>query len=853
MDDKTNSIVAKKEQELNKREAALSQKESDIDQRELKLKVAEETFQKQFNALEQKNRESQLQQNDIELQKNALRKRELDLKATRETLHEQEAFINKKRLNLEELELKAKNNFQALFESRFADFKKGLEERESACLKEQQAIEAQKEQLRQRELNIQKAETIRDNDFADKRALLDDELFNIRQKQEKDLILKRSQHLQEMEQNVQNERNSRFKQLDKELTSKLNAFEEGIKTKQEKLEQEKIQLEQKRAHLDEMNEELEYQKQRLQARKEALKAREQDLNKEVELKSLERKQSYDAKEAQFNEEIERLRDSLKTSSSLISSFEELGHKLGNDDPANVLLKLKTYEENIASLRKALNDGPTPEMQEAFDRLHSEKETLQRNIERLSEENNDLRKEARAQAELEMHMAELTDLNTSLKRRFEAIEADNNQLHEKLKRMLVSYSSKQNREERIKKIEEPYLTNKPTSQDFNGSELDWLNHIDKRCIDYGQRFPRRILHAFHTALKTSELSPITVLAGVSGTGKSTLPLLYSHFGGLNFKSISVQPNWDSQESMLGFFNSIDNQFDAQPVLRILTQTQKHATEDYPYGLKDVMTLLLLDEMNLAYVELYFAQFLSKLEERRGVNRDNLPSLEVKIGIDEFHKIPLGRNVLWAGTMNQDETTKSLSDKVLDRGIVINFPRPITLERRSLKDRGEPWPLLHKNQYQSWWCKESKFTNEQILPFKGFIEDMNSHLSQVGRAMGHRVWQSIEYYMANYPDVMEAQRNKDETLIKKAMEIAFEDQLVQKVMPKLRGIETRGKSKTECLDKIRSLLVDKEYAIIEDFDLACEFGYGQFMWNSANYLKEDEQHPAEKDNTKKTENG
>ncbi|MCS5782092.1 hypothetical protein LNP24_28180 [Klebsiella pneumoniae subsp. pneumoniae] len=109
------------------------------------------------------------------------------------------------------------------------------------------------------------------------------------------------------------------------------------------------------------------------------------------------------------------------------------------------------------------------------------------------------------------------------------------------------------------------------------------------------------------------------------------------------------------------------------------------------------------------------------------------------------------------MNQDETTKSLSDKVLDRGIVINFPRPTTLERRrQLIPLGDQAPLLSRRLWESWWCRESKFSDDQILPFKGFIEDMNDALSKVGRALGHRVWQSIEYYMANYPDVLDAQR-------------------------------------------------------------------------------------------------
>jgi hypothetical protein len=76
----------------------------------------------------------------------------------------------------------------------------------------------------------------------------------------------------------------------------------------------------------------------------------------------------------------------------------------------------------------------------------------------------------------------------------------------------------------------------------------------------------------------------------------------------------------------------------------------------------------------------------------------------------------------------------------------------------------------------------------------------------------------------------------------MHVAFEDQLVQKVMPKLRGIDTRGKSKDECLDKIRVQLLNgiggNGFNLAEDFDLATELGYGQFIWQSANYLKVDD---------------
>ena len=263
---------------------------------------------------------------------------------------------------------------------------------------------------------------------------------------------------------------------------------------------------------------------------------------------------------------------------------------------------------------------------------------------------------------------------------------------------------------MSRFDEDTVGAQPRHPEGGIDEVAWLDEISRRCAGHGLRFPERILRSFHTALKTAEWSPLTVLAGVSGTGKSELPRLYSHFGGIVFDHISVQPNWDSQEAMLGFFNSIDNRFDAQPLLRFLAQTQKKRTDDY-LGLRDNVALVLLDEMNLAHPELYFAEFLSTLELRRGYKGKKGPSLAVKIGagLPEY-QLPLGRNVLWAGTMNQDETTKSLSDKVVDRSIIIHFPRPTTLERRKRQEtlnesnRGVP---LHRLTWEEWCVREVEF--------------------------------------------------------------------------------------------------------------------------------------------------
>ena len=211
------------------------------------------------------------------------------------------------------------------------------------------------------------------------------------------------------------------------------------------------------------------------------------------------------------------------------------------------------------------------------------------------------------------------------------------------------------------------------------------------------------------------------------------------------------------------------------------------------------------------------------------------------------------------MNQDETTKSLSDKVLDRGIIINFPRPKTLESRKemksinkiIKDKKSK--MLPREIWDKWVInrKEDRSSDAQknrMKEYKRIIEEINDELEKVGRALGHRVWQSIEHYIFNHPYVSsqyEIEKKQGKTSgdelsneLKNNMDLAFEDQIVQKVMPKLRGIETRGKGE-EVLKNILNILLNENFSNLDkDFKFAKEQGFGQFVWGSAYYLNEGE---------------
>jgi len=493
-------------------------------------------------------------------------------------------------------------------------------------------------------------------------------------------------------------------------------------------------IEGRKAELETSEQTLERKDQRLEQQ---WQKRNGELEESIEACFAERQKSQELVIASSSEELSRLRESLRSQTELLGGFERLKQQLGGKDPAEIIRNLNSKTDELKRLREELATRPTEEVRERYQVLETKAKNEKERADQLEKQ---IFANAAAVAEvndLRRKNSELNAENKSLAQKAYIFEGSANETIAELNRVRVAYERPTEVAARYKEIELPHINAAKVKQFVRADidEMTWLNGVGNACDSYGMHFNPRIFKAFHTALKTAEWSPLTILAGVSGTGKSELPRLYSHFGGIFFEPLSVQPNWDSQESMLGFFNSIDNKFDAQPLLRFLAQSQKgwvaktDDNEGYP-GLSDAVCLVLLDEMNLAHPELYFAEFLSKLELRRGMKGADVPFLSVKIGAGmPPYQLPLGRNVLWTGTMNQDETTKSLSDKVIDRSIIINFPRPTEFKRRieltalDDKNRGQ---VLHKASWQGWLAQSSKFSEDDVKPFKQFIEKINTTL-------------------------------------------------------------------------------------------------------------------------------
>jgi hypothetical protein len=331
-----------------------------------------------------------------------------------------------------------------------------------------------------------------------------------------------------------------------------------------------------------------------------------------------------------------------------------------------------------------------------------------------------------------------------------------------------------------------------------SEQDRLAYVRQYLAEHGLRFHSRIVNAFHTSLKVANDSPLVVLAGISGTGKSLLPKRYAEAMGIHLLTVPVQPRWDSPQDLLGFFNHLQGKYIPTDLLRALIQMERHwqnRGRNWPepgkafQNRKDQMMLVLLDEMNLARIEYYFSDFLSVLENRRDIsNFDDVTQrrkgeVALDVGptgteIQDF-RLYVDRNVLFVGTMNEDESTQTLSDKVVDRANVLRFAPPRTFDR--LGDATDaPDAESGHLKFKTWegWIENGSgsLSEDHQGRLQGWVKQLAEALKKVGRPFGHRVNRSIHAYVSQYPD-------RSEQGIKNAVA----DQVEQRILPKLRGVD------------------------------------------------------------------
>lgn len=339
-----------------------------------------------------------------------------------------------------------------------------------------------------------------------------------------------------------------------------------------------------------------------------------------------------------------------------------------------------------------------------------------------------------------------------------------------------------------------------------SEHDFVSRFISRVRERGYLYDTKDLCNFHVSMKSSRL---VILAGMSGTGKSGLVRLYGEALGLPAEQVAflpVKPSWMDDSDILGYLDwehMVYRPADTG-LADLLVEASQHP---------DKLYIVCFDEMNLARVEHYFAQFISVLEkENNRVIRLYNPALSPRVYNSSRYpaEIPVGHNIIFTGTVNVDESTFHFSDKVLDRANVITLKQgkftAMKHLRRVALPRGEE---ISASVYQSF----RQATPEMLLSEKelAFLDALNEAFenSGVNCGIGYRVAIDLNHYLANIPEGFSFTRRE-----------GLDCQAVQRILTKIRGSAEQLRHLVYCTEdgQVKGSLMDvlDAYREVSDFE-------------------------------------
>ena len=261
--------------------------------------------------------------------------------------------------------------------------------------------------------------------------------------------------------------------------------------------------------------------------------------------------------------------------------------------------------------------------------------------------------------------------------------------------------------------------------------EFRNFANSRMGLYYEEKVIRLLFAGFASTK------LILLQGISGTGKTSLPYAFGKFMENDSTIVSVQPSWRDRTELFGYFNEFSKKFNETDVLRRI----------YEASYTDDVNLIILDELNIARVEYYFAEMLSIMEMPDGdewkIELVTSPWANDPKNLPDG-KLLIPQNTWYIGTANNDDTTFAVSDKVYDRALTINIDnKGIPFEAPDT----EPMKISY-SYLQSLFDKaqEDYPVEEKYLDM---IESLDNYVIKKFRvAFGNRIMKQLKIFVPVY---------------------------------------------------------------------------------------------------------
>ena len=294
---------------------------------------------------------------------------------------------------------------------------------------------------------------------------------------------------------------------------------------------------------------------------------------------------------------------------------------------------------------------------------------------------------------------------------------------------------------------------------------------------GYRFAPWVVAAYVAAVRTK---PFAVLAGVTGVGKSRLPVLVAAATGGVATVLPVRPDWTDPGEALGY-TDLGGRFRPGALL----QAARAATEDPARH-----HTLVLDEMNLARPEHYLAEVLSRMEGRRPTTGGwASPPLLSNASGGPWDAVGLPPNLALVGTVNVDESAHPLSRKVLDRAFTLELDAPSLTEWSAAAPATGAAPIVHPWPASAWVPRAIRLGELGALAHADAarveaavtaMAEADALLAPAGLGVGYRARDEAALFVLHAAETPAAFRESDGTPVD-PLDLA----LLMKLLPRLEG--------------------------------------------------------------------